>query len=134
MDKDNDGFITADDLKQGIMQSAEKNIQNLVQEADVDGDGQISYYEFCLVNQMNPSLKTHQTLVTAKPLDGGWGWVVVFATFICNFVIGKYLMSWLYDIAKNSVDKEFFNKHEIPVFRWLWIFVWCSFKSFDGKL
>ena len=92
MDKDNDGFITADELKQGIIETIEKKIDYLVQEADVDGDGQISYYEFCLVNQMNPSLKTHQTLVSAKPLDGGWGWVVVFATFMCNFVIGKYLM------------------------------------------
>ena len=93
LDKDNDGFITADELKQGIIETVEKKIDYLVQEADVDGDGQISYYEFCLVNQMNPSLKTHQTLVSAKPLDGGWGWVVVFATFMCNFVIGKYLMT-----------------------------------------
>ena len=93
MDKDKDGFITADELKQGIMETVEKKILNLVQEADVDGDGQISYYEFCLVNRMNIPLKTHQTLVSSKPLDGGWGWVVVFATFMCNFVIGNYLMS-----------------------------------------
>ena len=92
MDKDNDGFITADELKRGIIETVEKKIDYLVQEADVDGDGQISYYEFCLVNQMNPSVKTYQTLVFAKPLDGGWGWVVVFATFMCNFVIGKYYL------------------------------------------
>ena len=92
MDKDNDGFISADELKQGIIETVEKKIDYLVQEADVDGDGKISYYEFCLVNQMNPSLKTHQMLVTTKPLDGGWGWVVVFATFMCNFVIGKYYL------------------------------------------
>ena len=21
--------------------------------------------------------------------DGGWGWVIVFSTFMCNFIIGK---------------------------------------------
>ena len=107
LDKDNDGFITADELKQGIIETVEKKINYLVQEADVDGDGQISYYEFCLVNQMNPSLKTHQTLVSAKPLDGGWGWVVVFATFMCNFVIGKYLMSCSTLLLKLEMTKRF---------------------------
>ena len=133
MDKDKDGFITADELKQGIMETVEKKINYLVQEADVDGDGQISYYEFCLVNQINPSLKTHQTLVSAKPLDGGWGWVVVFATFMCNFVIGKYLISCSTLLLKLELTNSFSKKLN-SCFRWLWIFLWGSFKSFDGKL
>ena len=92
------------------METVEKKIHYLVQEADVDGDGQISYYEFRLVNQMNPSLKTHQMLVSAKPLDGGWGWVVVFATFMCNFVIGKYSMSCSLILLKISLKNSFSMK------------------------
>ena len=91
MEKDSDGFVTADKLKQGILESIEKKIRYLVQEADGKGDGNISYSELCSDNQIEPSSKITQTLVPPKSPDGGWGWVVVFAMFMCNFIIGKFL-------------------------------------------
>ena len=93
LEKDSDGFVTADNLKQGIVESIEKKIRYLVQKADGDGDGNISYSELCSVNPIESSLKITQTLVPPKVPDGGWGWVVVFAVFMCNFIIGKFLRS-----------------------------------------
>jgi hypothetical protein len=28
-------------------------------------------------------------LAPPKPPDGGWGWVIVFSCFMCNFIVGK---------------------------------------------
>ena len=86
LDKDGDGFISADELKKGIIESIEGKIHHLIHEADADGDGQLDFTEF-----RNASLKQkkNQPLVPPKPPDGGWGWVIVFSTFMCNFIIGK---------------------------------------------
>jgi hypothetical protein len=29
-----------------------------------------------------------------KPTDGGWGWMVVFACIMCNFIVGKFRFSF----------------------------------------
>ena len=49
-DKDHNGLITKEELKQGLKQlgeqMTEKDIDQLLEEADLDGDGNISYDEF----------------------------------------------------------------------------------------
>ena len=90
MDKDGNGLISADELKNGLVESIEKKIQLLIDEADVDGDRQINFLEFCKVNWVPPSYKDSKCkLPPPKPPDGGWGWVVIVSCFMCNFVIGK---------------------------------------------
>ena len=93
MDKDSNGFISADELKLGIMENLEEKVENMLKEADLDGDGQINFLEFAKVNTAPVSQKT--SIVNnpipgpPKPPDGGWGWVVVFACFMCNFIASE---------------------------------------------
>ena len=74
------------------MARMEKKIQKLIDEADVDGDGQINFLEFEKVISATRSKNACPIVATKappKPPDGGWGWVVVFSCFMCNFIIGK---------------------------------------------
>ena len=103
LDKDGNGFISKAEMKQAIMESIEKTvIREMFDEADLDGDGQIDYLEFERINNLTKKSsvfgkkKSEETeeLVTAppKPPDGGWGWAVVFACFMCNLVISKFII------------------------------------------
>ena len=50
-DKDNNGFISAAELRHVMTNLGEKlseeEVDEMIREADVDGDGQINYEEFC---------------------------------------------------------------------------------------
>ena len=99
LDKDINGSISASELKSGIMTSLEEKIKQMTKEADRNGDGQINFLEFAKVNEADtprkasfPISKTGIKSIKPeppKPPDGGWGWVIVFASFMCNFIVGK---------------------------------------------
>ena len=76
------------DLIEGMMVTVENRIHDLIIEADKNEDGQLSFSEFRNAI-LAPKLNKNQALETAKPPDGGWGWIVVFSAFMCNFIIGK---------------------------------------------
>ena len=126
LDRDGNGFISADELKQGMMASLEKKIQKLIDEADVDGDGQINYLEFHNVNKVSPM--NNRVLVPPKPPDGGWGWAIVFSCFMCNFIIGWYQL--IFDMYLVILIKKS-NKISNFFFRRIWLYIWCSFRSFN---
>jgi len=99
LDKDGNGLITSDELKHGMMSSLEKKIEAMINEADVDGDGHINFLEFEKVNH-GPSQKSSIVVPPnvveepPRPPDGGWGWVIVFACFMCNLVVKGFGFSF----------------------------------------
>ena len=62
-DKNNDGFITADELQHVMTNLGEKlseeEIADMIKEADLDGDGKVSYTgEFERANHEHKKMKT----------------------------------------------------------------------------
>ena len=68
--------------------------RKFLKEADVDKDGHINFLEFANINENACKERKLENgacpLEPAKPPDGGWGWVVVFSCFMCNFIVGNY--------------------------------------------
>ena len=89
-----------DETKEGIIETIEEKIEDLITEAYKNEDGLFSFSEFRNAI-LAPTLNKNQALETAKPPDGGWGWVVVFSAFMCNFIIGME--------ARNTKYKSLFQ-------------------------
>ena len=62
---------------------------------DFDGNEQVDFHEFLkfstlLLQQDNTEREEPLSIESPKPPDGGWGWIIVFACFMCNFIVGKF--------------------------------------------
>jgi Ca2+-binding EF-hand superfamily protein len=58
-DRDDSGYITADNLRESLQTNEGEYIDQLIQEADIAGDGQISFREFRNLLVKNPLASPH---------------------------------------------------------------------------
>ena len=61
----------------------------MIEEADIDDDSHINFLEFHKVIKKFYKGVEQYDLDPPKPPDGGWGWVIVFSCFMCNFIVSK---------------------------------------------
>ena len=121
LDKDCNGFISAAELKQGMMVSLDKKIQAMINEADVDGDGQINFLEFDKVNHGQSQRSSivippfenisNEDCAPPRPPDGGWGWAIVFSCFMCNLVVSKLNILSVLALKYNFFNSLIQNLH-----------------------
>ena len=120
LDKDCNGFISASELRQGMVASLDKKIQAMINEADVDGDGEINLLEFdkvatCYSQRSSVVIppfdsKADPDFEPPKPPDGGWGWVIVFSCFMCNLIVSRlflyiYLPMYMQFLTMSFADR-----------------------------
>ena len=91
MDKDGTGFLWASDMKSGILKTLDKKFQELLQEASAEEENDKLDLEAAGgKNISSQSSENSEEVPLPSPPDGGWGWVIVFACFMCNLVISKF--------------------------------------------
>ena len=66
-----------------------------IEKRDFDGNEKVDFHEFLkfstlLLHQDNTEREEPLSIESPKPPDGGWGWIIVFACFMFNFIIGKF--------------------------------------------
>ncbi|XP_076924062.1 calmodulin-7-like [Bidens hawaiensis] len=75
-DKDQNGFISAAELRHVMTNLGEKltdeEVDEMIREADVDGDGQINYEEFVKIMMAKRRRKEGGTQSRSRPSSGGW--------------------------------------------------------------
>lgn len=72
-DRDGDGFITSDDLKAALLSMGKKmtdaEVRQLLNEADLDGDGKVSFKEFLRMNTSAKMRKIHEDSELMEAFD-----------------------------------------------------------------
>ncbi|XP_076915222.1 calmodulin-7-like [Bidens hawaiensis] len=75
-DKDQNGFISAAELRHVMTNLGEKltdeEVDEMIREADVDGDGQINYEEFVKIMMAKRRRKEGGTQSRSRPPRSGW--------------------------------------------------------------
>ena len=72
-DRDNDGFITVEDLKGAMLslgkQVTDDELRQLISEVDLDGDGKVSFKEFLSMNTSTRMRKLHEDTELREAFD-----------------------------------------------------------------
>lgn len=76
-DQNNDGFITLSELRRALDNDCKlstEDVQALIKEADIDGDGKINFAEFTQVMASNPQvMKGEMPSEKRVPYDRSFG-------------------------------------------------------------
>ena len=94
-------------MNEGFDWNNTEELKRWIEERNFDGDEKVDFHEFLKFSAL--SLKQGKieregscSDETSKPSDGGWGWIVVFACFMCNAIVGNFLFISVDSFSKIS--------------------------------
>ena len=77
-------------------------MERWIEKRDFNGDQKVDFHEFIKFSilllqqdrtERDETFSDSLADESPKPPDGGWGWIVIFACVMCNFIVGKFRFS-----------------------------------------
>ena len=87
------GFVSECEIKETIIDTLDDKFQELIAEWNV-ADENVETDE---KSSREPSFEPNSLEILPNPPDGGYGWVIVFACFMCNLIISKLFFQIFFD-------------------------------------
>ena len=123
---------THPNINTGNAKPAPDVVSNLTHKADDTGTAKLGPVPDVISKLTNTADLEDQNLASSMvdsptPPDGGWGWVICFASFMCNLILGKllfkhqYLSDYLQAFGLNLI---------IYLRRWYRQWLWSTFTPF----
>ena len=78
------GFLSECEIKETIIDTLDEKFQEIVAESNFEENVEADEN-----SSKEPSFESTSLEILPNPPDGGYGWVIVFACFICNLIISK---------------------------------------------
>ena len=87
------GFLSECEIKETIIDTLDDKFQEIIAEWNV-ADKNVETDE---KSSREPSFEPNSLEILPNPPDGGYGWVIVFACFMCNLIISKLFFQIFFD-------------------------------------
>ena len=90
-DKNGTGYLSSIEIKQGLLRCLHKYFPELLTQSNINEENNETQDTSTTIEISNESNSKPVGPSLPSPPNSGWAWVVLFACFMCNVIIGNFV-------------------------------------------